>query len=63
MRACRFAIAACLIVVVLTTAALGGPFVLFPKARQLSSPDGRFVVRNVERSTSAAEFDGTFHSL
>ncbi len=38
-------------------------FVLFPKAGDLASPDARFVVRNVEREASAADLNGTFHSL
>jgi hypothetical protein len=40
-----------------------GPFVLFPKAVELRSPDGRFVVRNVEREGPATEFVGVCHSL
>jgi hypothetical protein len=39
------------------------PFVRFPKAGQLLSPDGRFVVRNVEREGSVGEFEGTFRAL
>lgn len=41
----------------------GGPFVLFPKAGQLASPDGRFVVSTAQRQASASEFAGTFDSL
>ncbi len=44
-------------------AAAEGPFVLFPKAGELVSPDHRFVVRNVDAQHSASEFAGTFHSL
>jgi len=56
------------LVVVLVGAALAGtslaaPFVVFPKAGQLVSPDGRFVVRNLEREGTASEFVGTFNSL
>ena len=40
-----------------------GPFVLFPKAGQLASPDGRFVVSTAQRQASASEFAGTFDSL
>jgi hypothetical protein len=36
---------------------------LFPKAGTLSSPDGRFEVRNAERNGSQKEFIGTSHSL
>lgn len=43
--------------------AASGPFVLFPKAGQLTSPDGRFVVSTVQRQASASEFSGTFDSL
>jgi hypothetical protein len=39
------------------------PFVVFPKAGELLSPDGRFVVRNAEREGSASDFVGAFHSL
>ena len=43
--------------------ALAAPFVLFPKAGQLPSPDGHFVVRNTDRETPLSEYVGTFHSL
>jgi hypothetical protein len=39
------------------------PFVVFPKAGQLPSPDGRFVVRNTDRNAPLSEYVGTFHSL
>jgi hypothetical protein len=39
------------------------PFVVFPKATELVSPDGRYAVRNVETTNSTSEFVGTFHSL
>ena len=42
---------------------LAAPFVVFPKAGQLASPDGRFVVHSVERESSAGELVGTFRSL
>ncbi|MGO9086647.1 MAG: hypothetical protein ACLP6G_07985 [Terriglobales bacterium] len=48
---------------ILAVQTLAAPFVLFPKAGELVSPDGRFVVRNAERQASASEFDGTFHAL
>jgi hypothetical protein len=38
-------------------------FVVFPKAGQLPSQDGRFVVRNTEREAPLSEYVGTFHSL
>jgi hypothetical protein len=43
--------------------ALASPFVVFPKASELVSPDGRFAVRNVDSAGSATDFVGTFHSL
>jgi hypothetical protein len=39
------------------------PFAVFPKAGQLPSPDGRFVVRNTDRGAPLTEYVGTFHSL
>ena len=39
------------------------PFVVFPKASELISPDGRFAVRNVDAANSTSDFVGTFHSL
>jgi hypothetical protein len=42
---------------------VAAPFVLFPKACQLVSPDGRFVVRNVERPGAASDLIGSFQSL
>jgi hypothetical protein len=39
------------------------PFVVFPKAGQLPSPDGHFVVRNTDREAPLSEYVGTFHSL
>lgn len=40
-----------------------GPFVVFPKAGQLASQDGRFVVRNSDPEAEPLEYVGTFHSL
>ncbi|HME37120.1 MAG TPA: hypothetical protein VKF84_17940 [Candidatus Sulfotelmatobacter sp.] len=39
------------------------PYAVFPKAGQLPSPDGRFVVRNIDPVAPASEYVGTFHSL
>lgn len=50
-------------VVMLSVQALAGPFVVFPKAGELASPDGRFVVRNTDRQGGASDFVGIFHSL
>jgi hypothetical protein len=44
----------------LTAQALAGPFVVFPKARQLESPGHQFILFDQE---SDAEFGGTFHTL
>jgi len=50
-------------VATLTAQALAAPFVVFPKAGRLVSPDGRFVVHDADREAAAADFVGTFHSL
>jgi hypothetical protein len=42
---------------------LASQFVVFPKASELISPDGRFAVRSVDSKRSASDFVGTFHSL
>jgi hypothetical protein len=42
---------------------LASQFVVFPKASELISPDGRFAVRSVDSKSSASDFVGTFHSL
>lgn len=52
-----------MVFVVLAAQAFGGQFVLFPKASQLRSPDGRFVVRDLAREASAAELQNTFRAL
>jgi hypothetical protein len=51
-----FALASC-------TQAHAGQFVVFPKAGELASPDGLFMVRNADRQASATDLDGTFHTL
>jgi hypothetical protein len=51
------------LLLVLSAACVAAPFVLFPKAGQLSSPDGRFVLQNLESDRGGGEFVGTFHSL
>jgi hypothetical protein len=43
--------------------ARAAPFVVFPNAAQLPSPDGRFVVRNADRTAPLSQYVGTFHSL
>src|SRR4051794_32581780 len=42
---------------------LASPFVVFPKAERLASPDGKFEVRNEGRQGADSDFVGTFHSL
>jgi len=50
-------------IVVFRIVAHAAPFVVFPNAGQLPSPDGRFVVRSTEREAPLSEYVGTFHSL
>ena len=49
--------------IALNLVAQPAPFVVFPKTGHLSSPDGRFVVRNTEWTSDPSEYVGTFHSL
>ena len=63
MRQARIVLAAALMWTMLIAQAVAAPFVLFPKAKELPSADGRFVVRNVERQAAANEFVGTSLSL
>jgi hypothetical protein len=46
-----------------TIATLASPFVVFPKASELISPDGRYAVRSVDSVGAASDFVGTFRSL
>ena len=50
-------------ILIFTALALAAPFVVFPKAGQLASPDGRFLVRNSDRDAPLPDYVGTFHSL
>jgi len=43
--------------------AQAAPFVVFPKAGELASQDGRYVVRNIDPGAHPSEYLGTFHSL
>ena len=63
MRPWRIMFGALVIVVMVIIQAFAAQFVVFPKAGELASPDGRFVVRNAEREGVASDFVGTFHSL
>lgn len=51
------------VVIASTMVAHAASFVVFPKADQLPSQDGRFVVRNTDREAPLSEYVGTFHSL
>jgi hypothetical protein len=51
------------VVALLAAQALAAPFVVFPKAGELVSPDSRYIVRNSDRQGAPADFVGTFHSL
>jgi hypothetical protein len=62
MRPSRILLCFCLLVASITIA-LASPFVVFPKASELISPDGRFAVRSVDTAGAASDFVGTFHSL
>ncbi len=62
MRRCR-ALLCVAAVLVFAVAAQAAPFVVFPKAGQLPSPDGRFILRNADRKAPLSEYLGTFHSL
>lgn len=46
-----------------TMPSFAAPTVVFPKAGELRSPDGRFLVRNTDREVPSIDFVGTFHSL
>jgi hypothetical protein len=50
-------------VIAFNLGAKAGPFVVFPKAGELASQDGRFVVRNSDPEAKPLEYVGTFHSL
>lgn len=59
----RFALLTIIVIVSLELTANPAPFVVFPKAVQLPSPDGRYLVRNTDRQAPLADYVGTFHSL
>lgn len=50
-------------VIAFNIGAQAASFVVFPKAGQLASQDGRFVVRNSDPVVPSTEYVGTFHSL
>ncbi len=51
------------VVIAFNIGAQAAPFVVFPKAGELASHDGRFVVRNIDPGIHPSEYVGTFHSL
>jgi hypothetical protein len=63
MRRGPFLLILAVVGVMLGVRALAAPFVVFPQAGALASPDGRFVVRNEDRIAPASDFNGNFHSL
>jgi len=63
MRSWRIKLGVAVAAALWCVAAFATPFVVFPAAGQLISPNGRLVVRNVEREGAASDFVGAFHSL
>jgi hypothetical protein len=63
MHRSRIASILVLLALTLATRAWAAPFVVFPDAGRLVSPDGRFEVRDAGREAAASEFVGTFHAL
>ena len=63
MRVHRIAFAVVAVIALLPFSAFATSFVVFPKAAQLPSPDGRFVVRDGEPSGTSPDFNGISHSL
>jgi len=41
----------------------GEQFATFPESRELPSPDGRYVIRNVDANPAPQQLSGVFHSL
>ena len=66
MRPWRIMLGGGMLVALLTIGSVAlhaSPFVVFPKATELVSPDARFAVRSVDAAGAASDFVGTFHSL
>jgi hypothetical protein len=63
MRPVHIALVSFLVAGALCSQMFALPFSMFPKAGHLTSPDGRFEVRDADRQGAANEFVGTFHSL
>ena len=63
MRRWRMMLGVAVMIAIVIVQADANPFVVFPKAAELVSPDGRFVVRNEESRDAGSDFVGTFRSL
>ena len=63
MRRWRMMLGVAVIFAIMIVQAYANPFVVFPKAGELVSPDGRYVVRNEENGAAGSDFVGTFRSL
>jgi hypothetical protein len=59
----RTLVAVLLLLATVVGQAFAAPFVLFPKAGRLVSPNGQFEVRDADRPGAATDFVGAFHSL
>jgi hypothetical protein len=59
----RRVLAYVVISVVSELAIFGEQFATFPERRELPSPDGQYVIRNVDWNQPAQQFSGMFHSL
>ena len=63
MRPCRILLCIVALASIGPVATFASPFVVFPKASELISPDGRYTVRSVDTAGAASDFAGTFRSL
>jgi hypothetical protein len=63
VRQRRIPVLITVLVVLSTSAKIAGQFVVFPKAGQIVSPNGRFLVRSVSQENPASDLVGTFQSL
>lgn len=60
---CQRLVAISVVFAALAVQAVAEPFVVFPKAGRLISPDRRYEVRDEDRAVAPTDFVGTFHSL
>lgn len=63
MRRVWLMLVAAVMLTIVIVPAPANQFVVFPKAGELVSPDGRYVVRNEENGAAGSDFVGTFRSL